>query len=240
MTYRTSLLQKICILWALVSSASFLAEGTLAQDTSTTHYVIDTEKSYIHVYTGVAGLGRSLAHSHLIAIRDIKGEVRLDKENAYASLEFFSANFLVDDDEERARSTDESFRDPVSDNIKTGTKQNMLGSRVLDADAYPKIALEINVPTTEIDEAKTQNRETAFIVEIHFKGETYPMALPANLEVSDTGIVARGSFNLDHSDLGLKPFSAAVGLARVAQALRFQFEIVAVATEENIEEASES
>jgi len=34
-------------------------------------YEIDTQNSYIHIYTGSQGLLKSVSHKHLIAIKDI-------------------------------------------------------------------------------------------------------------------------------------------------------------------------
>ena len=209
----------------LLFTPALIAQDALLEDISTKEFVVDTEKSYIHIYTGVAGLGKALAHSHLIAIRGISGEIRLTEEAAFASLEFFSERFLVDDDDERARAADESFRAPVSESIKTGTKENMLSQPVLDSEAYPKITLGIRTPISEVTNSIQSSREAALIVDVGFKGEDYSLVLPVKLQISDAGIKATGDFSLDHTDLGLKPFSAAAGLARVAESLRFHFEI---------------
>ena len=225
--FTRAMFQKAWLL-AVLPIFFFISSVTVsAQDVTSKSYIVNTEDSYIHIYTGVAGLGRALAHSHLIAIRDINGEAHLDEEMARASLAFSPSNFLVDDDSERAKAADDSFREPVSENIKIGTKKNMLSELVLDADSHPEIILRISTPRSEVDEAQTFGRNTAFIVEINFKGVPYTMALPAQLEISETSITASGDFSLDHSDIGLKPFSAAGGLARVAESLRFEFEIVA-------------
>ena len=221
------------LLALLLCATALSAQHTSIEDISATEFIVDTENSYIHIYTGVAGLGKALAHSHLIAIRDISGEISLTEEAAFASLEFFSESFLVDDDDERARATDESFRPPVSNSIKTGTKENMLSESVLNSEIYPKITLDIRTPISEVTDSIQSSREAALIVDVGFKGEPYSLVLPVKLQISDAGIKATGDFNLDHADLGLKPFSAAAGLARVAESLRFHFEIHSTRTGEN-------
>lgn len=211
----------------IFTTASFAIEPA-DENAEQQKYVVDAETSYIHIYTGVAGLMKSLSHKHLVAIRHLEGEVVWGIEQPRAYLEFYPADFLVDDDIERSRAVDEDFRHPVANWIKTGTKKNMLSRSLLNVDFHPKISVDIEMLNPQTPDQTFESIETQFSVSIDLKGHTQELILPATLSISEDQVQITGDFELDHADIGLKPFSAPGGLSKVADSLRFQFEINAI------------
>ena len=187
-------------------------------------FTISGEESFIHIYTGVAGAAKAASHKHLVSVGQIYGEVVLTEGTAidasYAQLELRPREFLVDDDEARATALDTEYKDPVAGWIKSGTKKNMNGRKLLEADLYPTIDLRIVLDESE--------ETTVFLVSINLKNRPFELKVPGELDVSDQRIRAKGDFTVDHKALGLKPFRAAGGLARVAKELRIVFDITAI------------
>jgi len=187
-------------------------------------YQIDSEQSYIHIYTGTAGFLKGLSHKHQIAIRDFQGEIVLDGDASIAQFSIRPLEFLVDADEERALAIDEAYQSKVASWIKTGTKKNMNGKRLLEADLHPLIHVVV--------QPKNLASQTVFAVEIKLKGAKYQLDIPGSLQIDGQRIVAAGDVELSHRDLGLKPFSIPGGASKVADKLRFVFDIQAVLTEQ--------
>lgn len=202
---------RLVLLAALVWSTALVAQPNT--------YVVNSADSYIHIYTGKAGLLEMFAHEHLVAITRIRGEVSIAPQGYSAHLVVQPEDFLVDDNAERARAADPQYREPVSEDIQTGTKTNMLGDRQLYADRYPEIRVDIQLDRL--------SATPLLEVIVHILGREQHLQIPAILDVDEQRVWATGYFDLSHSDLGLEPYTAFAGLLRVAEGLRMQFEIVA-------------
>lgn len=185
-------------------------------------YRVSPADSYIHVYTDTAGALGRFSHKHLVAITRIQGQISISPEGQSARLVIRPEDFLVDDDSERARAADPEFREPVSKDIQTDTKRNMLGPRLLDVQQYPEI--EVTVQLEKLSSSPLLD------VSVHVLGEKRSLQIPAILQVDKQRLGVTGYFELRHADLGLQPYTAMGGLLRVADQLRVQFEISAEAT----------
>ena len=64
-------------------------------------------------------------------------------------------------------------------------------------------------------------------VEITFRDSVYLMRVPVRVEQHEGVLIARGEFLMNQSQLGLKPFSVAMGTLVVMDEMRIRFEIVA-------------
>lgn len=177
-------------------------------------YELVNDQSYLHIYTGAEGFLRSFSHEHLVSVRGFSGEIIWDGLNSTARLVLAADNFLVDQDYERSIAIDSSFHEPVSDSIQTGTRQNMRGQRVLAAESYPEILVDLSVVSFE---------ETQVVVDmsIRFKDQWFQFQRGISLVIHGNVLHAEADFELNHSELGLRPYSVGAGLARVAESLRF-------------------
>ena len=201
--FRNGFLIFICLL--IWSERSF-AQPTL--------YKLVDEASYLHIYTGAEGWLRSFSHDHQVSVRGFEGEILWDGLNSSANLIFYPEAFLVDDDYERSLAIDTDFHEPVSESIQSGTRQNMLGDRVLAADTYNEITVDISLVSFAETEALAE-------FSVQFRGQDFLFQKPISLFVADNVLQAEADFELSHSDLGLRPYSVGAGLARVAEMLRF-------------------
>lgn len=196
----------------------------------TAQYTVDSATSYIHVYTGTTGLLKSVSHRHLIAIKNIQGNVSwnkgdaLNSASAQANLLIRPKQFVVDGNAERRAAVDNRYRKAAANWVKSGTQKNMLGKRFFNTEFYPTIAADIKL--------KSLNGEQGlFEVTLNITGNTKQLSIPAKLVVSDNTINVSGDFKLNHTDLGLKRYKAAGGAASVAESLRFIINISASAIE---------
>ena len=186
-------------------------------------YAVQTESSYLHVYTGKAGLLKKLGHNHIISAKPESGQIKLgsgdDRLNSTASLVFRVTDFVVDDSTLR-KAAGEGFESQPGARDIEGTRKNMLGSKLLNSDPHPEVNVSISL--------RELNGESAnFDVQVQVAGFTAELQLAGTLSQQGNQLIADAEFTLDHADLGLKPFKAAAGAIKVAKQLRFLLHVEA-------------
>ncbi|MEZ5500889.1 MAG: YceI family protein [Steroidobacteraceae bacterium] len=183
---------------------------------------IDSSQSLLTVRVHRAGPMASIGHNHVIALRDPAGWIeRPDRPAATRLLlRLALASFSVDEPQLRAQAGDE-FSAVVPDDARQGTKNNMLGEKLLDVKAYP----EILVRSTAVRRAATGYRADLMV---DLKGGEYPLRdLPVDVTIDGPLLRASGAVTLRHGDLGLVPFSVMFGALRVADEMQIDYLIVA-------------
>jgi uncharacterized protein involved in outer membrane biogenesis len=90
----------------------------------------------------------------------------------------------------------------------------------LNGEQFPKIRI---VGTGPAGGAGSE----AMAVTIELLGRSVPLTLPTKVSVDGDVITASGSFELNHADLGMKPFSVMMGALQVGEKLSFTYSIKA-------------
>jgi polyisoprenoid-binding protein YceI len=201
--------------------ALLLAGACFAQDAGRT-YTVDATESDVHWLVYKAGALARLGHNHTIAVGDLRGTVRANAANLSASsfeLEFTVASLVVDDPELR-KTLGADFESVPSEKDIEGTRGNMLGERVLDGEKFPKIRITGTGPAT-------RDGAQAFAVKVEMLGRTVDLTVPTKVTVEDESVVATGEFELNHADLGMKPFSVMAGALQVGEKLSFSYRVTA-------------
>lgn len=184
-------------------------------------YRVVAEESLLQVYAYRGGAMARLGHNHVVASRHLAGVVFLtdDLLQTRFDISFPVAELTIDEPALREEAGPD-FPPSVPQSARDGTRTNLLSEAVLDAARFPTIRLRAVdvVPTATAFEAG---------VEITIKDQTRQVRVPAEVERSDGQIVARGEFPLKQSELGLKPFTVALGTLVVLDDLRVKFEITA-------------
>lgn len=186
-------------------------------------YRIDPAASDVHWLVYKAGALARLGHNHVISAREFSGTVTLDRAeltHSHFELEIPVASLVIDDPAMRAGLGDDFASVPTADDI-AGTRKNMLGDRVLDAEHYPVLKLSGAGPLGEPGSQIVH-------VKIELVGHSVELDLPTTVVLDSDGLEARGEFDLNHSDLGLKPFSVMMGALQVAEKMQFFYRIRAV------------
>jgi polyisoprenoid-binding protein YceI len=173
----------------------------------------------ILVYRG--GPMARLGHNHVIASHHLEGEVHLTDDPVATRFEVrIPVNELTVDEPALREAAGGDFPPNVPQTARDGTRRNLLSEALLDGADYPVIRLratDVAVAGDGFDAG----------VEISLKDQVRNVRVPVQLERRDGALIARGEFALEQSDLGLKPFSVAMGTLIVLDEMKIRFEITA-------------
>ncbi|WP_237065456.1 YceI family protein [Microbulbifer guangxiensis] len=178
--------------------------------------------SDIHWRVYRSGPMAHLGHSHVIRAAAIRGTVTLRESPQHSQflLEIPVHRLEVDPPALRRRYGVE-FSSKLSQADIAGTRANMLGQSLLQADRFPVIRMTGEAPLKDTPEPQ----QMLIAAELQLRGRTIALRLPATVTLTATGVRASGNFTLSHRQLGLKPFSAALGTLKVAERIDFTFDI---------------
>jgi polyisoprenoid-binding protein YceI len=185
-------------------------------------YVVDAARSDVHWLVYKAGALARLGHNHTVAIGDLSGSIAVNSADLAKSqfdLEFRVANLVVDNAALRA-TLGADFASVPSENDVEGTRKNMLSERVLDGEKHPQIRISGSGPV-----AAGSAQELA--VKVEMLGRTIDLKVPTEVTIDGEQLRAKGEFELNHADLGMKPFTALAGALQVGEKLSFTYDITA-------------
>lgn len=178
--------------------------------TGPTHDVVNSEVAVsVHPAGPLAGLG----HSHLIRSDALGGTIALGEPASTTSfaLELPLASLVVDPPE--AVTT-------VNDDQRAATRHNMLGPALLDAERFPELAIRS-------DGLEGGPQQFFARVQVGIRGEHRPIRVPVTVTITGDLLTATGRFTLTHGELGLEPYSVALGALRVAETIDIEFRLAA-------------
>jgi polyisoprenoid-binding protein YceI len=207
--------------WALSVAAWLVGSVAAAQDAGE-RYVVDATQSDLHWLVYKAGTLSRLGHNHTIAAGDLGGNVTVTPSNLSASrfeLEFSVAKLVVDDPMLRGTLGADFASVPTADDI-AGTTKNMLSDRVLDGEQHPSIRIVGTGPMT-------REGKQALAVQVEILGRTVDLTVPTEVTIDGGELRAKGEFELNHADLGMKPFTVMLGALAVGEKLSFSYDIKA-------------
>jgi polyisoprenoid-binding protein YceI len=185
-------------------------------------YVVDAARSDVHWLVYKAGALARLGHNHTVTIGDLSGSVAVnaaDLAKSQFDLEFTVASLVVDNAALRA-TLGADFASVPSENDIEGTRKNMLSERVLDGEKHPQIRISGSGPV-----AAGSAQELA--VKVEMLGRTIDLKVPTEVTIDGEQLRAKGEFELNHADLGMKPFTALAGALQVGEKLSFTYDITA-------------
>jgi polyisoprenoid-binding protein YceI len=187
-----------------------------------------------HAYEIVAGdslltvlvyRGGALAlagHNHIVASHELSGTLYVTDDLVATGFELHVPldSLSVDEPQLRAREGVD-FPPDVPDSAREGTRHNMLGPALLDAEHYPQIVLSADrLASVEADRASAHMR-------VDIRGQQHFLDVPTRFQRDATQVVVEGELALKQTDLGLTPFSALLGALQVLDEMRVRFRLVA-------------
>jgi hypothetical protein len=202
--------------------AGWLAGGVAVAQEGGERYIVDATQSDLHWLVYKAGTLSRLGHNHTIAAGDLGGSVTVSAGTLSASrfeLEFSVAKLVVDDPLLRGTLGADFASVPTADDI-AGTTKNMLSDRVLDGEKHPGIRIVGTGPMT-------RDGKQALAVQVALLGRTVDLTVPTEVTIDGDQLRAKGEFELDHADLGLKPFTVMLGALAVGEKLSFSYDVKA-------------
>jgi hypothetical protein len=182
-------------------------------------YRVIAEESLLQIFAYRGGAMARLGHNHVIASRHLDGVVYLTGDLLQTRFDVsFPVNELTVDEPALREQAGPDFPPSVPQSARDGTRRNLLSEAMLDAERFPTIrlrALEVVATATSFEAG----------VEITIKDQTRQVRVPVEVERSDGQILARGEFPLKQSELGLVPFTAALGALAVLDDMKVRFEL---------------
>jgi len=185
------------------------------------HYVIDAQHSDVRFLVYRDGVLASFGHDHVIKATEIQGDIYLAQDFPASgfSLTLPVNGFTVDDPAARSVEGPDFAKQPSQAAID-GTRKNMLGPALLDAEHYPEVKIR-SVRLLGPD----WGPDATIRIELH--GTSRYLTVPIAVERSTDTLTVTGSFELKQSDFGITPFSALGGGLQVADSIRVRFRLVA-------------
>ncbi|WP_237063722.1 YceI family protein [Microbulbifer zhoushanensis] len=203
----------LCLLWLIPGSAWAATQA----------YTIDPGQSDLHWRVYRSGpLGR-LGHNHVIAAHGLSGQVDLAPDGSARFNLAFPVSRLEVDNPVLRRRYGPDFDSGLSARDRAATRANMLGPALLNSARFGQIRLSgsASIPTGR------GPHQLTIPADITIAGRRVRVLVPATVQRTGRGLRARGNFSLTHRQLGLRPFSAAMGALRVAERIDFTFDIQA-------------
>jgi polyisoprenoid-binding protein YceI len=184
-------------------------------------YRLDAARSEVLILVYRDGRLASLGHNHVLAVRELSGEIVLAADVTQSSwqLDFPVTALSVDEPQLRAAQGAE-FQTAVDAAAIAGTREHMLGPQLLDATSYPTIHLQSEQVRSVADGLSVRTR-------IVVRDHAAQVEVPVALQRSSDELTASGEFDLTHAQLGLTPYSVALGALRVAERMRVRYRLVA-------------
>lgn len=162
-----------------------------------------------------------LGHNHVITSTAVAGQVVLrDPLEASSFSLSLPLDSLVVDDPLRRTAAGPDFPDNLTAEDREGTRGNLLGPALLDAARFPVLHLDgVGLEETAAGYVATARIDAA--------GLSREIRVPVAVEWAGGELVARGSFMVTHAEIGLVPFSAALGALRVREEIEVDYRLVA-------------
>ena len=184
-------------------------------------YQVASARSDVRFVVYRAGRLAALGHNHVVVARQVGGEIALapDLTRTQFSLRLPVASFEVDPPEAR-RDEGEGFEVQPSAEAIAGTRRNMLGPRVLDAEHHPEVAIDAvtvhgALPTPTVT------------VRLTLRGVARDVDMPVTVAQNGNTLTATASFDIRQTDFGITPMSVFGGALQVADAVTVRMRVVA-------------
>ena len=203
------------------------------------HWTIDPARSELRVLVHRAGPMALLGHNHVLINHGLTGWAQpADGAGAAAFfLEIRSADFVVDDAAARA-AAGADFAAAVDDEAKAGTRSNLLGGGVLDAERFPTITLRslsaMPAGAAAPVPAGPDSSAAPWVATVAARvaGHASTIHIPFTLQLAGGRAIGSGTTALRQSDLGLTPFSVMLGALQVQDEITVEFVFTAVANDQ--------
>lgn len=203
-------------------SATTPAPGTeIAIARGASEYQVDAAASLLQILVYRGGAMARLGHNHVIASHHLSGTVYATQDPLATSFDIrFPVAELTIDEPQLREAAGPEFPPQVPQSARDGTRTNLLSAALLDAASHPDIRLRAT-------DVRTAQNGYDVGVQVTFKDSNYSLRVPVTLSRESGAIVATGEFPLKQSELGLKPFSVAMGTLVVLDEMKVRFKLTA-------------
>jgi polyisoprenoid-binding protein YceI len=203
------------------ASAATPPTAEAAIPAGSTAFTVDPAASLLQVLVYRGGAMARLGHNHVIASRHLSGAVYVAQDLLATRFDVrFPVDQLTIDEPGLREAAGQEFPPQVPQSAREGTRNNLLSEALLDAAQHPQIRLRAT-------DVRAAERGYDVGVQVTFRGSNYSLRVPAEVSREAGVLVASGEFPLRQSDLGLKPFSVAMGTLVVLDDMKVRFRLTA-------------
>jgi polyisoprenoid-binding protein YceI len=200
------------------SAAPFAAKPVAP---SAAQYALDSQQSQVLVLVYRDGPMGHLGHNHVIAVRELTGTIAADADPALTNFQMdFPVETLSVDEPQLRAAQGADFDSTLDEAAVAGTRDHMLGMSLLNSKQFPSIHLQS-------EQVRTASDGLHAVTRITVRETTATVDIPVDLQRSEDQLIANGEFDLTHSQLGLTPYSVALGALRVAERMHIRYRLVA-------------
>lgn len=184
---------------------------------------VATGESLLTILAFRAGTLAKFGHNHVIASHDVSGTFYVPDDIQHSTFELHIpvAQLAIDEPDLRAKEGPDFPKD-IPDSAREGTRRNMLSDALLNGAQYEDITL-----VSQHIDTSTPGSQVRAAVQITVRGQTHTISVPVTYSLSNGELTASGDLPLKQSDLGLTPFTAALGALAVQDEMRVRFHFVA-------------
>lgn len=192
--------------------------------TGAQRYRIDAARSIIQLKVYRDGMLARLGHNHVISATKIAGTVyrREPLQRSAFEISFPVAALIVDRPADRRRAGSE-FPGEIPQAHIDGTRTNMLGPQLLQADQYPTVVLR------SLDMEGKPPLAT-WRVAVQVRDRVSELRVPVHILQNGKDMIVQGAVKLSQRALGLQPFCVLGGKLCVRDDIDAEFYLVAVPT----------
>ena len=196
----------------ILAACAWLAAAATAPAAIT--YTLDASRSKFMAHANRSGLLWFKGHSHHLAAGDFSGRVELTPQTITPA----SLRLVV-----KAASLHETGADFTDQQKQIINKE--LHDIVLLPDQYPDIVFQSTSATAK-PAATGAGYDVKLTGDLTLLGVTRRIEIPATVTLNGDEMRAVGKFSIDRDDYKVKATSAAHGLVRVDNTVKFEFDIV--------------
>lgn len=181
----------------------------------------DVTSSRLEIRVYREGPMQKLGHNHVIVSEALDGIVKFRDPFAQSGFELtLPLESLAVDDPAARSAAGADFVAPLPEKDRDATRRNLLGDEVLAVARQDVLRLTADGMTGTPGAHETR-------VHVSFRGEEHTVAVPFAVGVEGGRLAAEASFSLTHADLGLKPFTVALGALRVRDDIEIRLQLEA-------------
>lgn len=183
-------------------------------------FTVDSQASEIRVLVRRAGPLARFGHNHVL-VAPVTGVIHAGEtaSNSGFSLAVEATEFLIDPPAARM-AEGRTFATEVSDAARRGTRGNLLGESLLDAERHPRIQLQSLVMRGPRWNPDVRARLT-------LRGAEQDVHFPAAVIMQDDTLTVIAKFIIRQSEFGIEPFSILGGGLSVQDELSIRVRVVA-------------
>jgi polyisoprenoid-binding protein YceI len=185
------------------------------------HYALDPAETELLALTAPAGLLAGASHPHVVAARQVQGEVVFDPADATSLRVSVVVPAAALENDEPALRKRLGFPSMLSEADRKTVAANLRAKSQLDTSGHPTITF-VSRAARRLDPEHLELTGT-----LTLRGVAVELTLPVTATARDGVFRGEGTVNITHAMFGFEPYSAALGTIKNAEGITLRLRLVA-------------